>query len=116
MTQSEGAWDGEMACRKQREELGLIAIGIPQETFIKSNLIYTRKVWHPECQPCVNANQDSFSMMRTDFKSRRNPERVGFTQDGQCIYGDGNEAVRDECAASLGCNLFLFCFVFKVKS
>lgn len=87
--------------------------------FIESNLIYTRKVWHPECQPCVNANQDSFSMMRPDFKSSRKPESVDFTQDGQCIYGNGNEAVRDECvasSASLGLQLILFNFFFKVKS
>lgn len=55
-------------------------------------------------------------MMRTDFKSRRNPERVGFTQDGQCIYGNGNEAVRDECAASsVGLGLQLICFVLFSK-
>lgn len=34
MTQSEEAWDGVMACRKQREEPGLIAIGIPQVSLL----------------------------------------------------------------------------------
>lgn len=88
MAQSEGVWDVEMAHRKQRER-GAWAEWHwnSPSNFIESNLIYTNKVWHPECQPCVNANQDSFSTMRLDFHSRREPEKVDFTRDVQCIYG-----------------------------
>lgn len=58
-------------------------------------------------------------MMRADFKSSRKPESVGFTQDGQCIYGNGNEAVRDECvdsSAGLGLQLILFYFIISLQS